>query len=821
MTDGNASEKGITRRTFLKASAASVLAAHLGLGATQRACGASCECKDGGDIKLKSGIPLGGIGAGTVEIRDDGLFWEWQTFNNWRGGDNKVKIDEAFFSLYVKPENDVASCRVLATESRGGLIPVDHVHYSGEFPYAHLNYQWNDEPCRVELTAWSPFIPHDPKNSGLPVAVFEFEVTNTSDKPCQAAISASLKNMFGYDQIVGHPNNKIADGRGWQGITMHGEGLPEGCHSNGSMVLAAISNDSSVSASINAGTDDVAEALKQFAQSGEVEYSRSASGGYGTPVVGVISQKVTLSPYEKKTISFFITWHFPYFIDAENIDISTMYTNWFGSATDAADYLISHIKELRTQTRRFHDTYYGSNLPHWIIDAVNSQYTTMFKSAWWTKDNTFSIWEGLACCGSQTMDVAYYGSFPVIMLFPQLAKQAMRLSARFQNPSGRMPHFFPGTFQYPDAYHMIDLMPKYTLMVWRDYLWTGDRAYLDEMWPHVKAAMEHNRALDRNGDFVPDDIGIDQTYDGWEFEGASIYVGLINSVAQKTVAAMARIQGENDFADQYERLAALGLASLDKALWNGEFYDLFYDIATGKRDICCMTDQVNGAWYAKMLELGEMLPVERKKSALASIYKYNRGHDYIQNGTWRVGGPDHGGQWTAVWSGAEYMLASHMIYEGMIDEGIAVAKAVYDRHYKDGMIWNHCECGEHYYRSMSVLTVLMALQGFHFSAPEQRMVIDPKLQRDKHISPFVIPAGWGQITFREQPGTTSIVIDVASGEVLIKSLETGAVSLEHAVVTIGNDSVNAKVIHRGDKTAISFDREIAIRSGRSLSIELS
>ncbi|MBD3240501.1 MAG: hypothetical protein GF331_07935, partial [Chitinivibrionales bacterium] len=36
---------------------------------------------------LASGIPLGGIGTGAVEIRDDGCFHDWSIFNNaaWAG----------------------------------------------------------------------------------------------------------------------------------------------------------------------------------------------------------------------------------------------------------------------------------------------------------------------------------------------------------------------------------------------------------------------------------------------------------------------------------------------------------------------------------------------------------------------------------------------------------------------------------------------------------------------------------------------------------------------------------------------------------------
>lgn len=787
---------GITRRTFLKAGAAGIVAARLGVGSMTKADSACC-CNN--IPELKTGIPLGGIGAGTVEIRQDGLFREWQIFGNWRMDEMKLDIENAFFAVHVKPANDAPTTRILATESRAGLVPVDHIIYCGEFPNANLKYFCKDSPCIVFMNAWSPFIPHDAKNSALPVAVFEFVIANSSRANCEASIVACLQNMVGYTEVGARRLSKIAGGNGWHGIEMSAENVSDGVASKGSMVLAALGDD----AKANAGgyPEDVLAGFKAY---GSVEERSSASGSIASPLVGAVSQKVELKPGEMKKITFFMTWYFPCFIDAEKLDIGRMYSNWFGSAGEVADYLVDNMEMLADKTRRFHNLYYGASLPRWLVDAVNAQFTTAFKSSWWTRDNTFAIWEGLACCGSQTLDVAYYGSFPIIMFFPELAKQAMRLTAKFQNASGRIPHFFPGTFQYPDAYHMIDLMPKFTLMVWRDYLWTGDRDYLDEMWPHVRKAMEHNRALDRNGDFLPDNHDIDQTYDGWEFEGASIYVGLINTVAYRAAAKIAHLQGEDELAVQYERLAALGAGSLDDLLWNGEHYDLFYDITTDTRDKCCMADQMNGAWYAQVLELGDILPRERKLCALKSILKYNRGHDYIRNGAWTEGGPDHGGQWSAVWSGTEYMLASHMIYEGMVDEGLGVAKMVYDRYYKDGMIWNHCECGEHYYRAMVVLMVLLAVQGFHYSAPEKRLAIDPKIQRENHIAPFVTPSCWGKLSFRETGEKVRIEIELDSGEMELSCVEIGGVNAGQVEVKLGNKRVQAQVENVEDKMVVKF-----------------
>lgn len=745
----------------------------------------TCSCGSGNcasanevRVRLKSGIPLGGIGAGTVELRDDGLFHDWQIFGNWRHEEMHLSFDDAFFTFRARPENGEPGKWALSTEPRAGLQPASEISYSGRFPFAHLSYRLPDSPCAVKLTAFSPFIPHDSKNSGIPAAVFEFEIQNTTNERCEVSVALHLRNPAGV--LAGLESAyRPASGSGWSGVEITCENVTESARENGSVIVAALS--------------------------GEVQVDSD-----------FISSTVALQPGETATLRLLLAWHFPHFIDAEGLDIGRMYSHWFDSASAVADYVTVNLESLAARTRCFCEVFYRSSLPEWLVDAVNAQFTTLFKSSWWTHDGTFAIWEGLGCCGTQTADVAYYGSFGLLALFPELAKQAMRLSARFQNPSGRIPHFFPGTFQYPDAYHMIDLMPKFALMAWRDYLWTGDRAYLDEMWPHVIAAMEHNRALDRNGDFLPDNCGIDQTYDGWEFEGASIYVGLINTVACKATAHMARMQGEATVADQYDRLAAIGAASLERLLWNGEYYDLFFDIGTGHRDSCCMADQMNGMWYARMLELGEFLADDRVKSALMSVLRYNQEGDCIRNGAYPRGGePETGGQWSAVWSGTEYMLASILIYEGMVEEGLKVAKAVYVRHAADGRTWNHMECGDHYYRAMSVLTILYAAQGFRYCAPDARLVIDPALERKRHVSPLITPLGWGELIFE---AGKRLSIEMMSGELELLQIEVGLGFAGIAASLDGRDlDVECAPCPRG--LAVRFADNLIMKEGSVLEIK--
>ena len=56
--------------------------------------------------------------------------------------------------------------------------------------------RYSDPACPVAaaLTAYSPFVPLDADNSGLPVTLCEFTLTNTGSVPVAAEIAGWLQN---------------------------------------------------------------------------------------------------------------------------------------------------------------------------------------------------------------------------------------------------------------------------------------------------------------------------------------------------------------------------------------------------------------------------------------------------------------------------------------------------------------------------------------------------------------------------------------------------------------------------------------------------
>ena len=65
---------------------------------------------------MRSAVPLGGLGGGTVELRADGSFHDSDIFNNSPDSvAGKVQLNDAFFGLRVKAEGNAAKAWTLRT----------------------------------------------------------------------------------------------------------------------------------------------------------------------------------------------------------------------------------------------------------------------------------------------------------------------------------------------------------------------------------------------------------------------------------------------------------------------------------------------------------------------------------------------------------------------------------------------------------------------------------------------------------------------------------------------------------------------------------
>lgn len=1069
-------DAGHSRRDFLKVltggTAAMLVAPPLSAAALAYAeeIGVPLRGPDGKVIvfhpPMASGIPLGGMGAGTFELRADGGMYEWQIFNNWG---QRLILPDTFFAVRAAEKGKAAVVRRLQTirhTSNPGL-PVPNITYEGRAPIARLRYHEPALPVNVSLTAWSPLIPHEPRDSGLPAAVFTFELTNPTSSHAEATLLASIRNGVALANGWTGTQNRLERGPAMTAIHMErsaGSQLPRMAkpvrvlvllESMPSHVRAAFANTDNlkldVSVDVNnapitlpfSTADDLAKhydviwlgeiphaaatlgdanmamirdavhkgvgllvtggwdafygnsknrwghldatpieqalpivfrhavdtvnqstgihivektdfvlgmpqfqtiggynqigALKagaqvllkaddgapllitgQYGQGRTAVWATSVGGGWPsaqwlqipsfysgllahlshttfTPGFGVhaseassgdmtlailapaalaatqwhdvaafwdefqkhgslleqevppemprnaaLASTVHLAPGETQKVTFLLTWYFPHqyaYSPKANL-LGHMYNKWFHHSRDVATELLTRGEDLFRKTAAFQNALYAGTFPPKVKDAINAQLTTLTKESWWVADGTFAVWEGMVCCGLQTLDVAFYGSSVISLLFPQQQKTSMRLSARHQKPDGEMPHFFPGTFDHPDAWFKIDLMPAFALMVYRDYLWSGDHTFLREMWPVITKAMAYDQRTDKDGDFLPDSNGVDSTFDGWPMNGTTSYICSIWLAGLTACIRMAHILGDEKRHANYTLWLEKGKTSFEAELWNGRYYQMARDLTTQTQNTGILLAGMVGQWFADMCDLGEVLPPERVQSHNLAAFHYCRqktrpGMWYVNpddgicyiNGFWPHGGTPPGeGQWNGPWTGIEYMFSSALAYEGQADLSVTVATDVYNRYVKRRAPWDHIECGEHYFRAMSVWTVLLGLQGFRWDAIRRSLGFTPHISQANHRSLFCTAASWGEYFAATSGGRRIHRVVHQAGKLALSEFTIGLTAAEGADPTTNfralynGARLAATVEKTADRAVIRFRHPLAMKAGSTLEV---
>jgi len=184
---------------------------------------------------------------------------------------------------------------------------------------------------------------------------------------------------------------------------------------------------------------------------------------------------------------------------------------------------------------------------------------------------------------------------------------------------------------------------------------------------------------------------------------------------------------------------------------------------------------VIGQWWALQLGLGPILPVEHVRSALRHVVATNLRHGFADFAhpyrvyadsaddvglvmcSWPDGGRPRVPTRYAdeVWTGIEWQVAAHCLFEGLVEEGQAVLDGLWGRH--DGARrnpYNEIECGDHYARAMSGWTVLQARSGVRVDEAAGVLHVDAPGRW-----PWIAAAGYGTVVVSED----EVAIEVAEG----------------------------------------------------------
>jgi len=292
---------------------------------------------------------------------------------------------------------------------------------------------------------------------------------------------------------------------------------------------------------------------------------------------------------------------------------------------------------------------------------------------------------------------------------------------------------------------------------------------------------------------------------------------------------------------------------MDAHLFNGEFY--IHEVRPASPEMStdpqspdfpryqlgkgCLSDQLIGQWYARMLRLGDLFAPEQVRRALQSVFRYNWKSDLSEHanpqriyalndeaGLLLASWP-HGGRplfpfpySDEVWTGIEYQVASHLIYEGFIEEGLAIVKGVRDRHNGERRNpWNEFECGNHYARAMASYALLLALSDFFYSAPRGLLRFAPRIYPEDFACFFSVDSGWGIVRQTFGAGYRRAEVQVHRGSVTLREVQLGFAVQQPQAHVAGKAVVATAAPLAEGGTRVTFAEPVTVQQGETLVIE--
>ncbi|HUR11108.1 MAG TPA: GH116 family glycosyl hydrolase [Flavitalea sp.] len=644
-------------------------------------------------------FPIGGIGAGMFCIEGSGAISHMSVRNK----PDIYHEPGTFAAIHVKGMNNgakiiegpVPSWKFFGQKGTGngaagttfGLPRFKEAVFTTAFPFCTIALQDPDLPLKVQIRGWSPFIPGDEDNSGLPAGALEYRFFNTGTTSLDAIFSYNAKNFMTNDREAMNSIGKIKNG-----FILRQQATPVKPELKGDFAIITDQDNTIVDHCwFRGGWWDPLTMAWNSVRDGIIKnvepVEKDAPGAS-------LFVSFSLSPGATKTIRLMLTWYVPETdihigevatdekkncdpaagccAGPESIGVTIRkkssspnykpwYSSQFNSIEEVSAYWIKHYDELHKKSTLFKDAFYSTSLPAEVIEAVAAN-LTILKSPTVLRqyDGRLWNWEGCGdsggCChGSCTHVWNYAQALP--HLFPRL-ERSLRDTEFCENQNYAGHQGFRANMPISPLKHdfhaAADGQLGGIMKVYREWRISGDSVWMKKLYPMVIKSMDYCIGV-----WDPKEKGVVEephhnTYD-IEFWGAdgmctSFYLGALRAVIEMGKHQHLEI-------DKYERLYLKGKEYMETKLFNGEYF--FQEIefkklnapdpATAKSfggeysdeakailqkegpkyqyGLGCLSDGVLGSWIGHMCGLHDLIDPEKIKSHLIAVHKYNLKND--------------------------------------------------------------------------------------------------------------------------------------------------------------------------------------------------
>jgi len=824
------------------------------------------------------GMPVGGICCGTVYVGGDGRLWVWDIFNqNQFGvitevlpvkleGFNLKEINNGQGSLYLEPLKETSPMQLgfaLSIKQNDTTIikrlhedDWDEITFEATYPVATIKYIDKEFPIEVTLKAFSPFIPGNAKDSGMPATIQSISLKNISDNSIEVEVIGWLENKLLFNTEKKHNNfnriNKVEDEKSFKGIALQcstADHELKKAPDYGNMFFATLSKNAVCIDDVNTSNNSAAVKIRSL-----VKESSSS------PIAGIIT-KNKIKPGKENHFDFIISWYTPnvdFYYEGANNDMTVTdaefhyYTTHFDSAKSVAAYIAQNYQSLKHDTLLWKETWYNSTLPWWFLErtflnisAIATSSTHRFQSG------RYYAWEGIGCCHGNCTHVYQY-AHAVSRIFPELerdTRERVDLGIGYDDATGMIR--IRGEKTGPS----IDGQAGTVLRIYREHQMNNDFSFLQKNWPKIKKAVIFVIEQDKNKDGM-EDTPMENTLDALWHGEISWIVGLCIA-AVLAGQAMAEEMNDMDFAEQCRQYAEKGTKNMEAYLFNGEYFIHRPDPAVGKKEIgsfnTCHIDQVYGQSWAWQVNLGRILSKEKTMSALHALWKYNYmpdvgpyikkhpgGRFYAVAGeggmimntnpknednpygnakAWQVG------YFSECMSGFEHQVAAHMMAEGMHQESLVLTRSIHDRYHAfKRNPFNEIECSDHYGRAMASHGTFISACGFTYHGPKGHIGFSPKLTPENFKAPFTVAEGWGTYSQQRDENSFNAQLEIKHGKLKLNkffaNIDKGQ-KANKVEVTIDKKIIENSFKQTDTSCEISFTKAAIINADQVISIKIS
>jgi len=598
--------------------------------------------------RCERGVPIGGIGAGSLMVASCGSFGPWH-FTPGSPEEGR-RLAGAAFHFYEKPEGGAARVATLATQPPmpgWPALPPGSGFYHALYPKGWFTYR--GFAADLSMKFFSPIIKGNVKETSYPVALFEFEVANPTDRKLDVAL------LFTFPNAAAH-TAELRTG-------FRSEARTEAANHIAAIVLGARSprnppttQDSEWCVAVRAeraGAVSHAASWNALSSGGDVLGEFAAKGRLpdvpldATSSAGAVAFHATLEPKASVTVPFALSWDFP--------RVALGATQWWRRYTEYFDRSGSNAYAIAREALLRHAEWEAEvdawmrpvldapEYPDWLKQAAfNELYVESFGGAFWeagciTQPREFNGLHPedhkhfLLACPAQPwcepLALRFAAQRHRLALWPQIERDVLLAYAdlidattpfiRDLGTPGGAP-FFEANAEPGVLREAKDLPALFILQVYAYYQATADREFLGYVWSACKKCYAALRAADAYGYGLPGHNGDDTVTSPCPLYGVSLLGGGLCVAALEALEPLA-VQCNDADVEAIRRLIPVASTNLDRQLWRAPLG--YYAVDSRSRNPNALgAGALSGIRFAQAAGLPAILPAERLQQHLRQVF---------------------------------------------------------------------------------------------------------------------------------------------------------------------------------------------------------